>query len=101
MDKNVYAVAGRRWERFAIVGRRAIYKVFASAKMCPELFQTVQNFCFSGVFIFSIKMAIFYGLYSYFIHTLFMLNVVFVPSSKLFGVFCESLKICQKISSFF
>ncbi|KHJ76751.1 hypothetical protein OESDEN_23629, partial [Oesophagostomum dentatum] len=32
-----------------------------------------------GVFVLSSKMAIFYGLYTYFVHSLFDLNVVFVP----------------------
>ncbi|KAJ1366921.1 hypothetical protein KIN20_027719 [Parelaphostrongylus tenuis] len=33
----------------------------------------------SGVFVLSSKMAVFYGLYTYFVHNLFDLNVVFVP----------------------
>lgn len=33
----------------------------------------------SGVFVLSSKMAVFYGLYTYFVHSLFDLNVVFVP----------------------
>ncbi|KAK6024050.1 hypothetical protein OSTOST_10149, partial [Ostertagia ostertagi] len=32
-----------------------------------------------GVFVLSSKMAVFYGLYTYFVHSLFDLNVVFVP----------------------
>lgn len=36
---------------------------------------------FSGVFVLSAKMSIFYGLYTYFVHSLFDLNVVFIPAS--------------------
>lgn len=36
---------------------------------------------FSGVFVLSAKMSIFYGFYTYFVHSLFDLNIVFVPSS--------------------
>uniref|UniRef100_A0A914IAV4 Transmembrane protein n=1 Tax=Globodera rostochiensis TaxID=31243 RepID=A0A914IAV4_GLORO len=33
-----------------------------------------------GVFVLSAKMAIFYGLYTYFVHSIFSLNVVIMPS---------------------
>ncbi|KAI3415976.1 hypothetical protein GPALN_005534 [Globodera pallida] len=35
---------------------------------------------FRGVFVLSAKMAIFYGLYTYFVHSIFSLNVVIMPS---------------------
>jgi len=34
----------------------------------------------SNVFVLSFKMALFYGLYMWFIHSLFSLNVIFIPS---------------------
>ena len=37
-----------------------------------------------SVFVLSAKMSVFYGLYTYFVHSLFDLNVIFVPSSKWF-----------------
>ena len=36
-----------------------------------------------GVFVLSAQMATFYGMYVWFIHTLFALNVVFVPAGEL------------------
>lgn len=44
------------------------------------------NSYFSGVFVLSAKMSIFYGLYTYFVHSLFNLNVVFIPSSIFYTV---------------
>lgn len=44
------------------------------------MFLYLRGCFFSGVFVLSAKMSIFYGLYTYFIHSLFDLNVVFLPS---------------------
>ncbi|VDM60678.1 unnamed protein product [Angiostrongylus costaricensis] len=43
-----------------------------------DLTNTIEQ-AISGVFVLSSKMAVFYGLYTYFVHSLFDLNVVFVP----------------------
>uniref|UniRef100_A0A915HRU7 AI-2E family transporter n=1 Tax=Romanomermis culicivorax TaxID=13658 RepID=A0A915HRU7_ROMCU len=47
-----------------------------SEKLLPFRFAGKRN----SVFILSFKMSTFYGLYTYFIHTLFSLNVVILPS---------------------
>lgn len=43
-------------------------------------FTKSPNSSYSGVFLLTAKMSIFYGLYTYFTHSLFTLNVIFVPS---------------------
>jgi len=44
-----------------------------------KIAQTIED-SISGVFVLSAKMSIFYGFYTYFIHLLFNLNIVFIPS---------------------
>ncbi|KAH7731192.1 Protein M01F1.4 a [Aphelenchoides avenae] len=45
----------------------------------PDVSTAIET-AISGVFVLSAKMAIFYGSYTYFVHSLFDLNVIFVPS---------------------
>ncbi|VDP39516.1 unnamed protein product [Heligmosomoides polygyrus] len=51
---------------------------FASAVNGYDVTGAIERAIF-GVFVLSSKMAVFYGLYTYFVHSLFDLNVVFVP----------------------
>ncbi len=43
--------------------------------------QAMEN-AISGVFVLSAKMSIFYALHTYFVHSLFGLHIVFIPSSE-------------------
>ncbi|KAK6101330.1 putative integral membrane protein [Brugia pahangi] len=47
----------------------------------------------SGVFVLSAKMSLFYGLYTYFIHAVFDINVVFIPSIKLLAAVFASIPV--------
>ncbi|CAG9540553.1 unnamed protein product [Cercopithifilaria johnstoni] len=47
----------------------------------------------SDVFVLSAKMSLFYGLYTYFIHSLFDINVVFIPSIKLLAAVFASIPV--------
>uniref|UniRef100_A0A1I7XRY3 Transmembrane protein 245 n=1 Tax=Heterorhabditis bacteriophora TaxID=37862 RepID=A0A1I7XRY3_HETBA len=67
----------RRW--LPLEWASGLTEATTSANGAYEIAGAIEHAIF-GVFVLSSKMAVFYALYTYFIHSLFDLNVVFVPS---------------------
>lgn len=74
---NVNLVLPRKVEEPWLVS----YSVLSSSGIFSECLLIFVN---SGVFMASLKMGAFYGLYTWLTHTLFGINMVFIPSGILF-----------------